>query len=136
MSMKEYTLTRTGDRPLHFSGECIAAADGKIHSGKEQNRWYELAVYRTAAGKYVVEVAYRTQWQGEGAHYRATVCSTIDEVADEMRTTDATEYLEGFPAHPDYADKQARLIASLRTRLGTLISEIFEQLPEAVEKID
>ncbi|MBS3949739.1 MAG: hypothetical protein KGZ53_03630 [Peptococcaceae bacterium] len=134
--MKEYTLTRTGDRPLQFSGECIAAADGKYHAGQEQNRWHEMSVYRTMGGKYVVEVAYRTQWQGEEAHYRAAICETIEEVITSLRSIDPTAHLQGFPPHPSYAEKQTRLKANLRLQLDVLISEVFDSLPEAVERVE
>lgn len=134
--MKEYVLTRTGDRPLKFSGELIAQVDGRIFAGQEQNRWHELRVYKTASGKYVLEVSYYTQWQGESCHHQASVHDTVAGVADEIRVTNPLEHLLGYPPHLQFAEKQARLEESLQQRWGVLVSEILNDLPDAAEVIE
>jgi len=134
--MKEYTLTRTGDRPLSFTGELLAVADGRIHSGQEQNRWHEIRVYKTAGGKYVLEIEYCTCWQGENSHHRGSVHSNTDALLANLRDYNPIGRLIGFPPHPTYAEKQARLEESLRQRWETLVTEIFDEIPDAAERIE
>lgn len=134
--MEEYVLKRTGDRPLKFNGELVAEVGGKWHAGAEQNRWYEIRVYRTAGGKYVVEVAYETMWQGEDSYHYARVCNTIRDVLEEIEFFDPLEYLLGYPPHPQFAVKQARLEQSLRQRWSVLVGEILSALPGVAEEIE
>ncbi len=134
--MKQYTLTRTGDRPLTFTGEVVASAGGKMHGGQNQNRYHEITVYRTTGGKYVLEVEYCTCWSGEDGRHYAEVCNSPDAIVDALRFCDPLEHLQGFPAHPAYADKQARLEESLRQRWGVLVSEVLGELPGAEERVE
>jgi hypothetical protein len=67
--MAEHKLERTGLVPVIFAGELIAEADGRNHAGQERNRWYEIAVYRTQGATFVVQVVYRTIWQGESDYH-------------------------------------------------------------------
>lgn len=133
--MEKFTLTRTGDRPLSFTGERIASADGYLHGGQQQNRWHEIAVYATESGKFVGHVAYRTAWQGEDSHYLAFFSQHLADVVDELRAYDPTEFLVGFPPHENFADKQLRLIQSLRLRWASLLTDVFDELPDVAEEI-
>lgn len=137
--MQEYqsfTLTRTGDRPLQFTGEIIAEAGGRLHAGQEQNRWHEIRVYRTVGGKYVLAVEYCTCWQGEDGHHHSSVHDTTADVAEEIKYHDPLVHLLGYPPHPQFAEKQARLEDSLRQRWGVLLSDILGKIPGAAEKIE
>jgi len=107
-------IERTGQRPLEFEGEQLAEVSTRNHAGKERNRWHELAVWKTASGKFVAAVSYHTQWEGEAGYDDAVVFESLDQVAILFE-----EYIFpnigaiGFPASPTYADRQARLMADL-----------------------
>lgn len=134
--MQEYTLTRTGGRPLKFNGEVVAEAGSSWFMGKDQNRWHEITIYKTVGGKYVLAVAYFTRWQGEGNHYKAEVYDTITETINALEFVDPLEHLIGYPPHPQFADKQLRIEEDLRQRWDVLISEILKNIPEAAERIE
>ena len=134
--IQEYTLTRTGERPLKFKGEVIAEAGGHWHVGQEQNRWHEIRIYKTAGGKHVLEVEYCTCWQGEDSNHRAIVYDTLEEAVDALEFIEPLEHLIGFPPHPQFAEKQARLEDSLRQRWGTLLSDVLGEIPDAAEEIE
>ena len=83
--MEKITLKRTGLRPLSFTGELVTGfetspdrAAGSYWSGAT-GRWYEVNLYRTAKGRYVVQVSHYTQWQGEQDEYLARVFDSLEE---------------------------------------------------------
>ena len=119
-----FTLRRSGQPPLRFQGELIASADGQRRNGCKQDRWHELAVYRTQGGKYVVKIAYRTRWPGENDHEAAKVVDDARSVGTALSTYDPVEFVAGFPASDAYAGKQARLLQDLRLRYDALVSEV------------
>lgn len=131
--MSSYTLTRTGNRPLAFDGEAIAGATSRGSSGPAENRWHELAVYRTAGGALVLRLAYRTQWQGELAHDEAVQVASAEDAAAELRAYDPCAYLLGYPPGEHYAERQERVRRDLRLRYETAVSEVLGELePERV----
>ena len=105
--MAEIRLQRTGDAPLRFDGELVGDSDGQRQAGRDRNRWHDLAVYRLKDGQYVVAIAYRTQWQGELDHHEAAVVSTAKDIVEVLREYDPCGHLGGFPAGPQYAERQA-----------------------------
>lgn len=119
-----YTLRRTGQRPLAFQGELLAQASGKWQLHREHNRWHEIQVYETAGGKYIVAIAYRTIWEGEADHSYAEVCDEPTKVADVLREYDPIKFVVGYPAGSAYAERQARLIQDIQLRYDTLVSEV------------
>lgn len=127
--MESFTLRRTGQPPLAFKGEPIAEVDGRYVGGQEQNRWHELALYRTEAGRYVLAIAYRTIWQGESDHHEAHHAESPSAVLERLRDFDPLEYLVGYPPGRAHEAKQERLRDSLQRRWETLISDLYEDLP-------
>lgn len=92
--MKEFRIERTGKRPLKFEGELIGEASGGI-SGEEGALpcWTEMAIYRTAGGKYVCEV--RSKAIMEMDSLKADVVKTLEEVV---------EYFEPSPVSRELFD--------------------------------
>lgn len=83
--MQEYTITRDGLRDLHFRGELLAQVNNRYTAGREATRWYELALYRTADGRYVVvEETYNSLRQGEGSERGAVVCADARAVVEAL----------------------------------------------------
>lgn len=79
---KTHTIHRDGKPPLRFTGTVIAEFDNRSVRGPNQTRWTEIALYRTKAGKIVVEVTNRTQWQGESDRCRAEVVADAKAAID------------------------------------------------------
>lgn len=128
MAESEYTLARTGHPPLRFAGELLAQADGQRVNGQEQTRWHELAVYRTPAANYVVAITLRSQWAGESDHFSVATSADPAAVHAVLQDYDPTEHLQGYPAGPTYAAKQARLEADIQRRYEALAVEVYERL--------
>jgi len=136
--MAEVRLLRTGQAPLQFAGELLAESKGKWHKGQDQNRYHDLSIYRTAAGTYVVGVAYRTCWQGEDDWDFADTTTAAASVERLLR--DAIELslgrAIGYPPSPAYGDRQARMLASLRERYEGQVSAVLEQHDDFAQRID
>ena len=136
---KQYQLTRTGDAPLIFSGELLAAAGDRIHGGQEQNRWHELLLYRTTGGTYVVGIGYKSTWQGESERFEVHVIPAKhpDEIANILRAYPVAAAVRGYPVGGAYAEKQERLLCDLQSTYETLVSDLLAGAGEEfAERVD
>lgn len=86
--MEEYRLIRDGARSLKFRGAVLGEASSHDHSGPNQNRWTEVAIYRTICGNYVVKILGRTRWQGESDRHSVTVCDSPAKVLAALTDED------------------------------------------------
>jgi hypothetical protein len=81
IEMEKIRVTRDGERDLSFNGVELANVEDRILSnGRDQNRWTEMHLFKTAAGKYVLARVRRTIWQGEEDHYSGSVFNKPDEL--------------------------------------------------------
>lgn len=128
--MQTFRLRRDGDTPLVFRGEAIAESDTREHQGDGQNRWHQVTIYRTAGGRYVVAVEYHTQWQGESDRYDAVALGVgTPDVAELLRMYDGVIPPGiGYPPSPNFADRQARMEASLRSRWERMIGVLLDRI--------
>lgn len=129
--MTSYTLARTGDAPLTFEGEHLAGISIERISGRNRNRWHEIDLYRTRAGRYVLTIAYRTLWQGEHDTRRAIPCDTPGGVREELRAFDPLADVGGYPPGDAYRDKQERLERTIRLDWAEGVRELFAALDAA-----
>ena len=126
--MTTFTLPRTGDRPLQFDGDQLAATDSRQSQGPCQTRWYELSLYRTDGGKYAVAIGYRTQWQGELPRDEVHVEDTLPGAVEVLRTTVPELPLHAFPAGEHFDAKRAHVAGAVRACYETAISELLENV--------
>lgn len=133
--LEEVRLERSGQRALTFLGTLLAKVCGTRAAGKEQNRWHNLVLYRTAAGRHVVAIEYHTRWEGELGYCEATVCDCPEEIEAALRAYDPTAHVQGFPAGPQYEGRQATLLGWIRQRYDDQVRELLGQLPQADERI-
>jgi hypothetical protein len=131
-----YTLPRSGRAPLRFQGELLAESEGYRYTGREQTRWHNIAIYRTAGGKYVVSIQYRTRYQGETDHDAAEVIAQPSGVEATLREYDPIAIVRGFPANDHYADRQARLQTDIRQRYEAQVSDVLADRPEFAEVME
>jgi hypothetical protein len=134
MTVDEITLPRSGAAPLRFRGELLAESDGERRSGREQTRWHELAVYRTAGDRYVVRITYRTRYQGEPDVDVALVTDAAG-VAAALESHDPCAAAVGYPPGEHYAERQRRLLEDLRRRYAAQVSEVLAADPAFAEDV-
>jgi hypothetical protein len=137
MDVTKHTVARSGQAPLAFRGELLAEVKGAWHTAVERNRWHDVAVYRTAGGRYVVAVCYQTRWEGESNVAWAAATDDAGNLELLLREAEA-EVLDGavlgYP--PGYEAKQARLLLDLRQRYADRVREVLAAIPEAAERIE
>lgn len=133
--MKTVNLTRSGQAPLKFEGELIADSAGRWHGSKEQNRYHDVALYRTSGGQYILWVSYVSSWQGELGHDTAAVYATPGEVGAALRDHDPVKHVAGWPPLPVYKERQERLHKDITARFKAQVSAILEG-DEFAEKVE
>jgi hypothetical protein len=127
--MSTYILERTGQRPLKFEGQMLATADG---AGPDHNRWNELGLYTTERGAWLLYIQFHTQRPGELGHSEVIECEDLAAVEAELLAYDPCDHVRGFPAYPQFAERQKALFFDVRSRYQALVSELLAQFPEEV----
>lgn len=138
--LQDYCLPRTGAPSLSFRGELLAEVQGEefLEPRGRNPRWHDLELYRTAGGRHVLYVRYRTDWPGEVGHDLAMVLESPQNVAEALRSLDPTEHVRGYPEGiQDRERKQRVLLADLRTRFDRCVGDLFAQAgPEFSERVE
>lgn len=80
------TLERDNNRDVRFNGEKIATVSSREISGPGSNRWTELHLYRTAAGRLICHEVGRTQWQGEHDRHAVHIADDGDGLIETLGT--------------------------------------------------
>lgn len=127
-------LPRTGDRPLAFSGDLIATATTKTHDGPGSTRWWELSLFKPESKqvgsietqRWVLHVAFKTQWQGELYQDSVIVADSADELTREAKAFPFLKSVRGYPKGQD--ERQNRLVEALTARWNDALSVILGHL--------
>src|SRR4051812_41685540 len=82
---EEYTLDRTGHRPLRFKGTRIGFGTTKHHTSTE---WTNVTIYKTAAGSYVADVEHVSLAQSETDVSEAFTCGSAGELIAALHGAD------------------------------------------------
>lgn len=80
-----YRIQRDGDVDLQFTGRQIGFGSSQE---SESRRWFEVRIYDTSGGKYVVEGVGMSTISGERNRRWAVVCDTATDVVDALYRTD------------------------------------------------
>lgn len=133
LEISTYTLPRTGMRPLRFRGEKLYSDTTRADDGPAEQRWWEVEIYRTLDGRYVVALHYQSQWLSELAAHRAEVVATLDEAIRLLETHDPLAPVVGFPPDRRYEARQQHLERTLRAAWQALVSRAAATLEVAEE---
>ncbi len=95
MQSRRDKLNRTGHAPV-MRGQEIARVYGRWGHGVEQDRYHNLAVYRTDGGQSVCSIQYHTQSPDEQPHDRAVL-------GQDAHAFDPTRAIvDAFPSDSEY----------------------------------
>ncbi|TAL13915.1 hypothetical protein EPN95_04480 [Patescibacteria group bacterium] len=134
--MGKYNLKRSCDAPVAFEGEILAEAGGKWQAGRELNRWHDITAYRTRGGRYILQIGYRTLWQGEEGHDFIFSSATLKTLVEELVAYDPTGHVAGFPPGDQFHEKQTRLLAGVKTQYDARVAALLAAIPGAEEMIE
>ena len=78
-------IRRTGQAPLRIRGEVLASNSSSMNNACSDysgstGRSQEVAVYKTASGKFIVAIHHNTCWQGEHDTDEASVFPGLTQV--------------------------------------------------------
>jgi len=72
----------------------------------------------------VAAVRFRSQWAGDTPRSVAVRCATLAEIAAWLAQYPCEKDPAGFPpTRPDYAEQQARLLASVKRRFEAVVGQ-------------
>jgi hypothetical protein len=93
--MSIYTIKRTGQSPIKFSGNLISEAGGNDFNNQQLNRYHRLRLYKTMSKRYVLEIEYQTCWEGEFDYKEVEVFATSQDLIFFLETYDhwSKEYI-------------------------------------------
>lgn len=129
--MESIILQRTGDRTLNFTGESLANASTQQHQGPCENRYWDLELYRTQSGQYVIAICYRTRWQGEHDTDAAIKVAAPADLVAALDEYDWASRIYGYPRGHD--DKQAELLRRLGDCWDKAVGELLADVePEKI----
>jgi hypothetical protein len=144
--MQTYTLSRDGQRPVRFVGELVAEEYGAVAHGRDQNRYFNLALYQLENRRYLVHWDYQSRWRGEHTHSSVASYATMDEAVAALETFDPLPWIEGFkqilarsPESADddsangYKKRQEDLERTLLQRYRWQVAQMCEMLDYAEE---
>ena len=77
--MERIRIHRDGQRDLAFQGVLVAETDIQH---RDDTRWLELKMWKTQAGKYVIQRKHITRWQGERDTVEAEVFDTVEALRE------------------------------------------------------
>jgi len=133
--MLTFNLPRTGQPPIAFDGTEIAFASGSNLPSKRVNpRWHEIALYKTASGKYVAHVAFKCDSRYDTERDDAKVCETPDCIIAWLNAFNPTEHVRGWPLDK-HRIQDERLREKLTTAFKTLVTQALAQTSEFSEKV-
>ena len=79
---KNFVLERTGLKNLSFKGKIIGEVSG--HTAQNSGRWTDYTIYQTHGGKYIGQIEYITQWQGEQDTSEVFIAGSLRELSEKM----------------------------------------------------
>ncbi len=132
--MTEHRIPRDGKAPLVFAGDQLARGDS-MAPGRESLRWHELAVYRTEGGQWILEIRYRTLWQGEPDWLSAEALDSAESLRQLLERYDPRADVGGYPAIPAYAERRERQMADVERRFRAMVGEVLSRIPGIEERI-
>jgi hypothetical protein len=129
-TMEQFTLPRTGDRPLAFVGERITTASSRAVEGPAEHRWWVVSIYRTQGGAYVGAVNFETTYETrEKPTAHAWAAPTTDALAEILRAHPFLTWASLYPPNHGKREWQERTLrlaweAALESVLGALGPEV------------
>ncbi|ABB39638.1 hypothetical protein Dde_2843 [Oleidesulfovibrio alaskensis G20] len=82
--MNEIKIKRNGKDDLVFTGEELVTVDDREWMGVAPN-WWELKLYRSAVGKYILASTFHLNYPRRSRMYGAVVFSSKNDVAEYLR---------------------------------------------------
>ncbi len=133
MNASDHVLPRSGRAPLAFRGRLVARADSQTEGGEERS--HLLALYQTAAGRWVAEVRYRTTHRHDTPSSWAADYDRLEEAVAVLRDWDPRQDPRPFPAGEKWRRRAEPILEDLERRFDEALGRLLEDLPETWERV-
>jgi len=103
---------------LEFDGFLLAQVTSSEFEAVCSGRFHSIAIYSRLGGGFVVEVSYKTQWQGESSYSSSEILSFPEEVRKYLHTTQ-------LPGQSDLDDENRY---DIKTRFAKSVTKVLQHL--------
>lgn len=131
------TITTSDLDSVTVQDQPLVDISGQQHRGQDQDRWFDLSLYRHAAREtetpFICHIEYFTERDTEEDHDLILRARDIDDLRQQLRDHGRRpfDYVRGFPPLPQYAERQANLHHWLRARFCALAKDLIITAREA-----
>lgn len=122
--MARFSIPRTGLPDLEFDGELVFAASGNDADGSTAGRRHELCIYRTAAGEFLVSIAYRSPIESEVSDDYVEVAGSPAELEEMLSLYDPTGQVDQALLDTGDARTKSNVLQALTRRYDQLVAQI------------
>ena len=142
MEIESFTIPRTGDVALTFSGKLLSQVSTKTHQGPTQNRWFDLRLFRTNVISLVGAITYSSSWQSETEQHFADVFDDSAAARKWFRAFDpcSVKLWQGQREYPndngDAARRNEYNRNAIKVAYGAAVSELLSADEFAVTVAD
>ena len=132
-----YTLDRTGQPPVRFTGDLMFEKSSHDPvTGPLHERWHEVRVYRTKAGNWIVSIQFRTTFASERETSTVAICTDKAGMVLPLTSFDPVASIIGHPVgSTNFERKNAAIHVAVRDSYRACVSAVFEQLG-MIEEVD
>jgi hypothetical protein len=116
----------------------VASEKGRVDGGREQNRWHDLFLYRTAGKEFVIVISFQTHWQGEQDYAEAHdygPAGIVKALRDYDPQTRCMVYIpQGIPEsrQREWAQPVGDLVRRYREQVRRLLAQ-FDEFDETLD---
>lgn len=121
--MQDVILPRSGDTPLRFRGELLAASVPPLLRPGKRSRRFTVEVYSSEGGVFVTSIRYRSDYDEPERDYAAGGLFAWQASA-YLRGFDPAQCVRGFPPGERWAIRQTRLLEDVRRRFAQQVLEV------------
>lgn len=126
---KRWMRKVTGGQPVEFHGARLCRVQPPSTRRSRLQRWYQIEVFLTDAGRYVVSITYNTRAPAEERRYTIELCDSLEDVAAVLDAYDPTAHIIGYPPdEPDRESMQAMLKTGMKQRYDNTKTQAMESI--------
>lgn len=127
--LMEFTVPNGKASPICFAGSLIGEDIGSDTYDQRMQRWWNIRLYRTKAGQYVLQLSYRNSGKvkREADRDYAFVRASAQDVAADLSAWDPMTGVVGFPPLEQFARGQAQLVERMKARWTSQVQAFLER---------
>jgi hypothetical protein len=137
--VEKFKLPRSGTSPVEFEGTLLREAAPPVEFQERQRQWFELRLFKTAAGRHVLAIHYESKWPTERPIDEVVVFAPgagPEQIKQRLDELEIGDFVIGYPTGSmNHRTKQQRLLRLMDDHLDEMIAKLLD-LPDFTERIE